>query len=669
MPNQTKEENNLFEKITWDTLEKWAGKKVLSRGKSYQRRGAVENLGQLEENDIIATVQGSEPYVTRVSVSGTTLKSECTCPYGSECKHAIAVILEYIDCLKHKKIVERIQKPENDSRVLALEHEFADNPLDDEAWVDQEEESPNTFHETSRSITELKNILQSQSKKELIDLCLDLAKSMPKAQQFFLDQDSLTSGNIKKITAVIKRELLALQTAEWPSSNYGYGRYSSGYSQHSANLDRLLKSLQELSHLKKLDDLIHWGPQLLEAGNHAIPLEPEGESSDDISACLEVIINALPSSSLQSPDQLIWAIDMDLMDEYSLCHHALASVFEKKQTKKCCSVVADHLFERLANLKTKKNKSDFNTNYARDNLCKWIAYALNNAGRNNEVTQLYEKEVTITQNYNRLVEHLIQEKQWTAATQYCFTGIKTLRSSPDGYPENLYKQLEDIYETTDNLPQLAALTADAFFNTPNLNNFKQLIHIGKRLKEEKSIDAWARFFLETGLIPNSSESNHSKDAPNESWPIQLPEAPPRSNQYASKGPTFDTLIDIALSENKPHDIIKWYDLKQSQKNRSSFYSSVSNTQIAEAVKSLYPERAIQIWKGIAQANIDQASPRGYDAAEPFLKKIKSLMKTHKMDTQWNTLMATLCEQNKRRPRCMAVLHRVELGEKPIFKAI
>jgi len=104
MPRQ-REKDDSFQDLTWDDLREWAGSTILSRGQSYQRSRQVEGLARTPGGGVVAWVQGTKRYVTKVDFAGEDLTSICTCPYGGTCKHAVAVVLEYLECLKKNKAV------------------------------------------------------------------------------------------------------------------------------------------------------------------------------------------------------------------------------------------------------------------------------------------------------------------------------------------------------------------------------------------------------------------------------------------------------------------------------------------------------------------------------------------------------------------------------------
>lgn len=59
-----------FARLTWNDLEKWAGSRIVSRGRSYQRSGRVQDLSLAPDGALLAWVQGSRRYATQVSLKG-----------------------------------------------------------------------------------------------------------------------------------------------------------------------------------------------------------------------------------------------------------------------------------------------------------------------------------------------------------------------------------------------------------------------------------------------------------------------------------------------------------------------------------------------------------------------------------------------------------------------
>lgn len=86
-----------FVGLTWNDLTAWAGNKIVSRGKNYQQNGYVKNLAHATDGSLVAWVEGTERYVTQVFFEDDELESDCTCPYWDTCKHAVAVVVEYLE--------------------------------------------------------------------------------------------------------------------------------------------------------------------------------------------------------------------------------------------------------------------------------------------------------------------------------------------------------------------------------------------------------------------------------------------------------------------------------------------------------------------------------------------------------------------------------------------
>jgi uncharacterized Zn finger protein len=106
-----KKQKRGFVDLTWDNLEEWAGSKIVARGKNYQRHGHVSELARTMDNGLIAWVKGSDGYVTKVVMQDNGFPgSTCTCPYQVNCKHGVAVVLEYLEQIKKNNPVPMADK-------------------------------------------------------------------------------------------------------------------------------------------------------------------------------------------------------------------------------------------------------------------------------------------------------------------------------------------------------------------------------------------------------------------------------------------------------------------------------------------------------------------------------------------------------------------------------
>ncbi len=101
--SQKKSKADYFKNLSWNDLEDWAGSKIVSRGENYQKSRYVRELARTPDGALVAWVQGTEKYATLVDFEKRDLVSECTCSFGTTCKHAVAVVLEYLHLLKQDK--------------------------------------------------------------------------------------------------------------------------------------------------------------------------------------------------------------------------------------------------------------------------------------------------------------------------------------------------------------------------------------------------------------------------------------------------------------------------------------------------------------------------------------------------------------------------------------
>ena len=124
---------------------------------------------------------------------------------------------------------------------------------------------------------------------------------------------------------------------------------------------------------------------------------------------------------------------------------------------------------------------------------------------------------------------------------------------------------------------------------------------------------------------------------------------------------------MAIAEKKPDEVLKWYDYAGRRKGGLRLSDFLVNpTEVAEAIKSAHPERAIDIWQEAAEEQIARVSTSGYEAAIPYLRKMKNALTRAGRKQEWDEYLASLREQNSRRPRCLEVLDRLKGGRRRII---
>ncbi|MDI6809696.1 MAG: SWIM zinc finger family protein [Candidatus Eisenbacteria bacterium] len=603
----------------------------------------MKELAQTEAGGIVAWVHGGQRYATMVDFEDGELISACTCPYGGTCKHAVAVAIEYLDYLK--KNIEVPQIREKDQRIVLLQ-EFSDEKARDDENEDYEEEITEASC-TSRKSGESaplasRGFLEEQSREKLIALIEDLAERHSVVREDLQDRQNLSKGSVKKIVAAVRKEILELSSEPGWRNHWNHEGYTPDYSRVKGRLKSLLAK-------GYADEVVALGKELLEEGIRQVEMsDDEGETGIEISSCLNIVFQALPRSSLSPVEQMLWAINAELEDKYELCYGA-ESFWKKKQKASDWSVVADRLLERLNKFQPVKREDSFSRSYHRDNLTNWIIRALENAGRHEEIIPLCEQEAVITGSYTRLVDALRKAKRLEEAEQWIHKGIKATQKQWPGIAKQLKDTLREMREREGNWLKVAAFRTEDFLQSPSLHTFKDMKKAAEKAKWWPEIRAAALLYLETGKLPQSDPK----------WP--LPETGMKEDRETRKSefPMTGVLIDIAIEEKRPDDVLRWYDHRKSKKRVYWWGEGYQEDQVAEAVADQYPDRAIAIWKNVAEKQISLTKPKAYEAAAVYLRKVHGLLKKLKREEEWKDYLLQLRQANARKPKLIEILSRLE----------
>ena len=633
-------EKDPFADLTWEDLEDWAGTTIVSRGRTYQRNSSVSDLGITPEGTLIAYVLGSTRYVTQVAIQNGDLTSECTCPYWTTCKHAVAVVLEYLMCLKNDVAVPQI--PPTDPRLDRLREtettgeEYWDPELGMSVDVEEQLEA-----EQQQNTGPLLAYLKKQTKAQLVELLDELTDAFPDVREFLEDRRNVRSGDASILLKAIRQEIADIREGpDWDEYEY---EYEQEYQPMSFN--RLKTYLQALLIAGHAEELLQVGKELINAVNFALDnYDIEGNIIDEVPACMEIVVRALPASSLSSSEQLIWAVDIELADSYELCYNVLENIWNNANKKSDWRELADELQKRLAVKQTDK--------YLRNQLTGWIIAALEQTGREDEIIPLREREAEITGDYIQLIDLLIEEKHYEDAENWCQKAIANTDPNHQGTISDIEDRLRTIREKTGDHLSAATFYAEDFFSNPSLHTFQELCKSAQKAKVGPAVEAWARYFLETGHLPRT-KGRKRKGEPNDKWP--LPKTEFEKDIDASEGPMIHLLIELAIAEKKPTEVLKWYDIKPSTTNYTWGYMYKPSLEVAHAIKEKYPDRAIAIWKEQAESAISRVQVSGYQEAGTFLREVRDTLKRLNKEKEWEAYLSELRDQNKRRPRCLEVL--------------
>jgi uncharacterized Zn finger protein len=604
------------------------------------------------------------------------LVASCTCPYGGTCKHVVAVVLAYLECLKQQSNVPTIST--NDRRLRLLEdaqeaeeeNRYEEDNIDDE---EDEEEEENEFEEdedeeeddeptvrrarlgsyrTQHATAEgLSAFLEKQSKEDLLTLLKEQMRQHPEVRQAILDRANLLSGEVKKLVRAVRQEINGFTRMSGWEDDWGRGGGSGNYGRIRTHLEALLAA-------GHADEVLSLGQELLEAGTSQVEMiNDEGETGAEISSCMKIVFQALPRTSLSPAEQMMWVIDAELTDSYDLCQ-GTEVFWQQEKTAVDWNTVAEQLAPRLQKFAGGKDTEGFSQQYRRDQLSDWLIRALEHAGRSDEVIPLCEHEAEKTESYVRLVNYLKQAKRWKEMEHWLHKGIAATQQSSPGIAAQLRTILRERREQEKNWLQVAAFYAEDFFQQPGASTFRELENAAKRAGVAPEVRTAALHYLETGVQPQATPQA-KKSAGMPPWPLPDCEVKDPKERREPPAPMTAALIDIAIAEKRPDDVVRWYDQRKQPQTPTWGYGWGTDDRIAEAIADAYPDRAIAIWKATIEAQLKHAEVRAYETAAIYLRKVRSTLKKRGQEQEWKQYLATLRQANLRRPRLVEILDSLE----------
>jgi uncharacterized Zn finger protein len=685
--------------LTWDDLTSWAGSRSVLRGRSYQRSGQVKDLKISADGGLLATVVGGDRYATTVTLNKRrkhpSLESVCSCPIGIGCKHAVAVVAEYLQALADGKNVPVATKDDPRWAKLGSDHDQDDEDEDDEDDEDEEEAPPVSKarkpRTSSRSKADVVNWddkieqhLRAKSRGELADLVWSLTRRFPEIYQEFRERIALQEGDVERLVVEARREIRQVTSEPaWQNEWTGEGHIPD-YSKIQHRFERLL----ELGHA---DEVVSLGRDFLEQGMSQIgEAHDEGDTATAFGECLKVVFQAVIHSSLSGPERLLFAIDAGLADDYDAIDDSAQAVLNAPTSPEEWSVVADTLTRRLkpASGQEGSQTDDFSRNYKRDGLTNWIAEALENAGRAEEIRALYESEARTTGSYERVVRFLLAKKQFEDAERWAREGIAATVAKLPGIAMSLVTSLYELAQKRKQWDVVAAHAAfKFFFETPGVSAFEELMKAAGKAGVEEPVRASALRFLETGVSPYQvivppspnptvkgakTKAKAAAPAPapappvrvktDSGWPLPLPDfvipLVGRSGRYnKTPQPHIEVLLEMAMAAKQPDEVLRWFDKMEPGSHGSGLYRGSYSyaDRVAEAVSSSYPERSIAIYTAALNAQLPHAQPSYYEAATAYLRKLRPLYTALNRQGEWNALVASIRESYRNRPRFMDLL--------------
>jgi uncharacterized Zn finger protein len=137
---------------------------------------------------------------------------------------------------------------------------------------------------------------------------------------------------------------------------------------------------------------------------------------------------------------------------------------------------------------------------------------------------------------------------------------------------------------------------------------------------------------------------------------------PSSNIHNRQFPMLDDLIDIAIVEEKPDQVLYWYN--QIPKERMG-WCGIDEDAVASAIETHAPEQAVLIWQSKAEQLIEEVKSNAYKEAVKYLRKAGTVMEREKKKEEWQQYLNMLREKYIRKDRLVELLNG--LDGRPIVK--
>lgn len=691
--------------LNWDDLDRWAGSRSVERGRSYQRGGRVRNLAIMDDGRLLAGVQGTERYVTSVSLVSAgkrraQLASQCTCPVGFDgCKHAVAVVAEYLAMLADGR--RPAETDEDDPRWFRLTGEG--DPIDEwdedegeDDWEDDDIVPRGPVKSAGRGAAagrsshkrlsraewdaKLKSHLEQKSREQLAEFAWSAVQRFPEVRRELQERIELGEGDADQLLAQARRELRRC-TAEpgWRNGWTGEGQ--------TPDYGPLKRRLQRMCELGHADAVVTLGRELIDAGMEQVgSSNDEGETAVALGNCLQVVFQALERSTLSAPDKILYVVDAYLKEDYDILGSYAGKLLDAPWTALDWSAVADALAARLKQApKAINRREDFSAAYARDKISQWLIRALEHAKLDDEVLAVLEREAPLTGSYRRLVAYLVEQKRYEDAECWARKGIQQTHKQYPGTASQLATLLCDAARRRKQWDVVAGHAAAQFFARPSAAGLDELVQAATKAKCGPAVHAAALQFLETGVlpiaVPSAQEGSKAKGKPKAkapasgAFPLPIPDylAPTltEGDRFSSgPRPRFDVLLDLAIKNKQPAEALRWYDrMNEPQKGRTRTWNDWSDPtsfaeRVAQAVAAEFPDRALSIYRQRLEGILPQTGPAAYERCGEYLKKMRAIMKTLHQEDHWDELVADIRHKYGNRPRFMEVLDKLQ--KRPII---
>lgn len=617
---------SLLKGLTEKEIAAWADATIYARAKSYV--DDVWDLSGTEDGRLAALVLGSSEYVTTVRRNGKgEFDFTCTCPYdyGGPCKHVVAVLLAALERVSEREEIPLLQP--DDELYLAL---FGS--LDDDGGGDE-------------SGAAVESILAGKSREELLEIVVSLVRQFPGAVRWLGEREQLATGKIDQLVNALRKEIGSLTALDaWP----GYG---DGY-EESPDYSGVRERLQALLERGYADAVFGLGEALWERANGLVEsFDDDGMLANEISGCMEVVLQALPDTKLSRKEQLVWLFERLQEDGFDLLDGADKLIGDAWYATADWRELAVHLEARLEKMPAPR-ADRWSEHFGRRLVVDQLTDAYRRAGEPEKMIPLLEKEAEPCQHYDVLVEHLLAVGQLERARSWCIEGYGKMIEQAPGIASTLQRRLRELAEKEGNLALAAAYRAQDFFAAPSVAAFTALREASEKIDGWPAVREALLGYLQSDRRPAASGSAGSV------WPLPEPEvgtATMPGKTGVQRFPKLAMLIEIAILEARHDDTIALF----AELCRTGMCGRAIGEKVAESVAASHPDTALNIWRITVDNLIAEVKTSAYQQASGYLSKMRTVYRQSGRMAEWNAMLSELRARHKAKRNLMAILKELE----------
>lgn len=614
-----------YHSFLWEQLELWAGVKCVERGRGYL--GHVHDISYGEGDELFSTVVGTTTYYTHVWLDGDgELVSECTCPVGSRCKHAVASILVFVRDVKAGMLFPILSsddpRPTKIAEAVAekLEHETRIHAASKPSVASANSKTLLRPKPRPRDLVEEYIAALGYRAREAV--LLDLVADHPEVRadlQFRVDTRNTNDGRVREIATETRKELLDI-SLPWVAVERASRRLYEAFSQ-------LIDRGYEEWILEDGVTLLQEAKKECEERFDGDDFEAELEFTYLFVPILNLVSYALEKSARTRVEKLLWDVQFQLKtrDFYS----SIRSLWDepKKTTPAEWWAVANAIQELMPRY----------DECAREQLKHYRECALGRAGSRKIIIQALMETVETGRDYDKLVTELLKAHRTTEAEEWCRHALYVLPKEAD-YRDSLRDKLEKMAASKEALVTLAVVATERFVETCDKALLEPMIQACTRAGVWDDVRPQLCEYLKSGKFPRLSHFVLPLTGP-----VHI-RVPSREFPYRTF-PFYDILVSIALHEKDACEAIRVYD--QANQDGYSFPFSCAANKIPFLVLEEFPEDAFRIWKLEIWDHPNLSESRKDDSAEVFLPRLRqAFVKQGRLDA-WHTLSVGVRKANSK----------------------